>query len=216
MARNKKSFVLYCDLINTVKKLPDDKAGELFKIILDYVNDNDPEVDDLLLDVTFEPIKQQLKRDLQKYEDKRKQWSEAGKRSAKKRKEKATTVNDRSTDSTVNDNVNVTVNVKESVENPHTKFTSWFNTRRKAYLELPSNFKRLSYQDKKNLDELTENYDIKDFETVIVNMCNDKWCNENNRIVPQHFLEHFENYLAKEQKPLIKKQSKLMKGWAIK
>jgi hypothetical protein len=74
----------------------------------------------------------------------------------------------------------VEVEVEEKVEeqdsvreNPHTKFTSWFNSRRKAYLELPSNFKRLSHQDKKNLDELTENYDIKDFETVIVNMCND-------------------------------------------
>ena len=39
MAENKKSFVLYTDLIHTVSKMPNDKAGELFKHILMYVND---------------------------------------------------------------------------------------------------------------------------------------------------------------------------------
>ena len=68
MAENKKSFVLYCDLIHTVSKLPNDKAGELFKHVLEYVNDNNPTTNDLLIQVSFEPIKQQLKRDLVKYE----------------------------------------------------------------------------------------------------------------------------------------------------
>jgi hypothetical protein len=40
--KDKKSFVLYCDLLHTVEKLPDDKAGLLFKHILKYVNDLDP------------------------------------------------------------------------------------------------------------------------------------------------------------------------------
>ena len=44
-------------------KLPDDKAGQLvFKHILSYVNDLDPLSDDLILNIAFEPIKQQLKR----------------------------------------------------------------------------------------------------------------------------------------------------------
>ena len=68
MAENKKSFLLYCDLIHTINKLPNEKAGELFKHILEYVNDNDPTTDDLLISISFEPIKQQLKRDLKKFE----------------------------------------------------------------------------------------------------------------------------------------------------
>jgi hypothetical protein len=68
MAENKKSFVLYCDLIHTVSKMPKEKAGELFIHILEYVNDLEPETDDLIIQLTFEPIKQSLKRDLQKYE----------------------------------------------------------------------------------------------------------------------------------------------------
>jgi len=68
MAKNKKGFILYADLIHTLDKLPDEKAGKLFKHILDYVNDEDPETDDLIISIAFEPIKQQLKRDLKKYE----------------------------------------------------------------------------------------------------------------------------------------------------
>jgi hypothetical protein len=68
MAQGKKSFLLYCDYIHTIEKLTDQQAGKLFKHILQYVNDQDPQLDDLLLDIAFEPIKQQLKRDLKKYE----------------------------------------------------------------------------------------------------------------------------------------------------
>lgn len=68
MAKGKKSFILYADLLPAVKKMPNDKAGELFKLILSYVNDENPTTDDLLVDVMFENIKQQLKRDLKKYE----------------------------------------------------------------------------------------------------------------------------------------------------
>lgn len=68
MAESKSSFILYCDILHTVEKLPDEKAGQLFKHILRYVNDQNPETDDLIIDVTFEPIKQALKRDLKKWE----------------------------------------------------------------------------------------------------------------------------------------------------
>ena len=61
MAEGKKSFLLYCDLIHTVKALPDDKAGLLFKHLLSYVNDDHPQTDDLIIKIAFEPIKQQLK-----------------------------------------------------------------------------------------------------------------------------------------------------------
>lgn len=69
MAEGKKSFVLYCDIIHVIKKLPKEKAGELFMTILEYVNDKSPEVTDLSVDLVFEPIKQQLKRDLKKWDN---------------------------------------------------------------------------------------------------------------------------------------------------
>lgn len=67
MANGKKSFVLYTDLIHTIEKMPSEKAGDLFKHILRYVNDHNPTTDDLIIELTFEPIKQQLKRDLEKW-----------------------------------------------------------------------------------------------------------------------------------------------------
>jgi hypothetical protein len=91
MAENKKGFVLYADLLNIVSQLPDEMAGKLFKIILQYVNDNEVCVDDLLLKIAFEPIKAQLKRDLQKYENTKERRSQAGKQwESKKEKTCAT------------------------------------------------------------------------------------------------------------------------------
>ena len=56
MATNKKSFVLYTDIIETVKQLDNEKAGELFKHILSYVNDEDPVTDDVIINLVFTPI----------------------------------------------------------------------------------------------------------------------------------------------------------------
>jgi hypothetical protein len=117
---NKKSFVLYCDLIHTVNKLPDEQAGKLLKIILEYVNDLNPQVDDLLLSVSFEPIRQQLKRDLEKWTENAADRSEkarkAGIASGIARQLKATKTNSlvqnelkptkRTVNVSVNDNVN--------------------------------------------------------------------------------------------------------------
>ena len=85
MAENKKGFLLYCDLLHTVKKLNDEQAGKLFKHVLEYVNDLNPETEDILLQVCFEPIKQNLKRDLRKYESTCVKRSEAGKKGMEKR-----------------------------------------------------------------------------------------------------------------------------------
>ena len=69
MAKDKKGFILYADQKELFDQLPNDKAGELIKFIFAYVNDENPKTDDLLLNLAFTPIKQQLKRDLVKYED---------------------------------------------------------------------------------------------------------------------------------------------------
>lgn len=68
MAENKKSVLLYCDIIHTVNTLTDEEAGKLFKHYLAYINDLNPEPPDRLTQITFEPIKQTLKRDLLKWE----------------------------------------------------------------------------------------------------------------------------------------------------
>lgn len=125
MAREKKGFILYADLLKVVEQLPDDIAGKLFKIILTYVNDLEVQIDDLLLKIAFEPIKLQLKRDLKKFEVKRQQYSDAGKASAearrlKKESEQSLTslkdVEVRSTNPTVTDTVNVTDTVKDIIK----------------------------------------------------------------------------------------------------
>jgi hypothetical protein len=117
MAENKKSFVLYTDSQGLVNQLPDDVAGRLFKHIYAYVNDENPITDELLLNIAFEPIKMQLKRDLTKWENQLEQRKQAGLKSAEVRKRNATKTNERSISSTDNVNVNVNVINKDSKAN---------------------------------------------------------------------------------------------------
>ena len=80
MAKEKNSFLLYCDTIHTVLKLNDEQAGKLFKHLLKYVNDQNPTPEDIVTEIAFEPIKQSLKRDLIKYEGIRERNSENAKK----------------------------------------------------------------------------------------------------------------------------------------
>lgn len=121
MAEGKNSFLLYCDLIHTVKKLPKEKAGELFLHILEYVNDLHPETDDIIIQIAFEPIKQQLKRDLQHWIDICSIRSESGKKGGRPRKQtkakKANALLEKQTKAKKadNDTVTVTDNVTEEL-----------------------------------------------------------------------------------------------------
>ena len=111
---NKKSFILYCDLLKTVEKLPKEKAGELFLHILKYVNDINPETEDLLLQIAFEPIKQQLKRDLIEWQLERNARSKAGKKGMKSRwnNKDNTVINAITEDNTV---INAITNITDTV-----------------------------------------------------------------------------------------------------
>jgi hypothetical protein len=71
MAEDKKSIIVYADWKNIFEELSDDEAGKLIKHFFRYVNDINPEPPDRLTKLLFEPIKQTLKRDLVKHEDKR-------------------------------------------------------------------------------------------------------------------------------------------------
>ncbi len=79
MAEGKKSVLLYCDLIHTIEKMSDEQAGKFFKHYLRYINDKDPKTDDVLIDITFESVKQNLKRDLKKWETRAEKSRENGK-----------------------------------------------------------------------------------------------------------------------------------------
>lgn len=68
MAQGKKKIIFYTDWKDTFDQLPDEKAGQLIKFIFAYVNDEDPSTDDLLINAVFASIRNQLKRDLKKYE----------------------------------------------------------------------------------------------------------------------------------------------------
>ncbi len=76
MAEGKKSFTAYCDWQETFKSLPDDKAGQLIKHLMSYVNDENPQTDDILIKAVFAQMRATLKRDLKKWESKREQNKE--------------------------------------------------------------------------------------------------------------------------------------------
>jgi hypothetical protein len=116
MAKDKKSFILYSDAIHTVEKLSDTDAGQLLKHLLRYVNDQNPTTDNPLVEIAFEPIKQQLKRDLVKFEDVKVKRSEAGKAGATKRWQEIANANkgiQTIANIAVNDNDNVNVISKD-------------------------------------------------------------------------------------------------------
>jgi len=74
----KKGFVLYSDFKATLDKLPNEEAGKLFKLIVDFTNGIETPPDSLLLDLVFTPIKQQLIRDEQKWKQELEKRKEAG------------------------------------------------------------------------------------------------------------------------------------------
>jgi len=112
MAKDKKSFILYVDQKDLWNKLPDEIAGKLIKHIYSYVSDENPTSKDLIIEIAFEPIKQQLKRDLKLFEEKRVKRSEAGMAGANKRWQEIANDGKRiSSIAKIADNVNVNDNV---------------------------------------------------------------------------------------------------------
>ena len=111
--------------------MPSDKAGDLFKHILAYVNDENPITNDLIIELTFEPIKQQLKRDLDKWENEIKpQRSQAGRlgglksgeaRRSKLKQNEANALNLKQNEANeaVNVNVSVNDNVRKDISQTH-------------------------------------------------------------------------------------------------
>jgi len=198
MAKDKKSFVLYCDLIHTVNKLSDEDSGKLLKHLLKYVNDEDPETDSPIVDIAFEPIKQQLKRDLKDWESKINKRREAGKKGGLA---KASNAKQSKANLAVNvtDTVNVSVNeIKVDTFTGKKKgFILWFNQSKFKYTGKQGKSKVLTKTDESNLKKLIDSYEQSDFDIAIKNLYNSKWAQENNMRTISHFvrIENFNKYL---------------------
>lgn len=130
MAKNKKSFILYADQKGVFEQLPDEYAGKLIKHIFQYVNDENPISEDLIINIAFEPIKQCLKRDLQRWEeyiDKQKLNGSKGGRPPKPKETQETQAffeKPKKPDSvSVSDSVNVNVKDSSNVKKETTRFT---------------------------------------------------------------------------------------------
>jgi hypothetical protein len=130
MAEGKKSFVLYTDLIHVIRKLPNEQRGKLFLHLLEYVNDTNPVTDDILVEIAFEPIRLQLKRDLKEWEEIRQKRVESGKLGGRPKNEekqnkakKANGFYEKQSEAkkpvnvTVNVNDNVTIKTDEEIQN---------------------------------------------------------------------------------------------------
>jgi hypothetical protein len=124
MAINKKSFVLYSDQKVIIDLLTDEQAGKLLKHLLAYVNDENPVLDDVLLNIAFAPIKLQLKRDLEKWDDIKLVRSKNGKAGGVKSGEAKRSKTKQTKQSEANEavNVNVNDNVINNIDSKQTLF----------------------------------------------------------------------------------------------
>ena len=167
MATNKKSFVAYCDWLESFEELTNEEAGKLVKHLFKYVNDLEPESPDRLTKMCFIPIKQSLKRDLRKYDTYINKQSENGKKGGRPKKltDKKETqktqpfiLKPKKADSvsvSVSDSVNDTISFKKLIN-------IWFNYRyeehRFKYKSLTSKqaFLKQIGQDYKSEEEVAE------------------------------------------------------------
>lgn len=136
MAKDKKSFIAYCDWLETFEECTDEEAGKLAKHLFRYVNDQNPEAPDRLTKMLFLDIKRSLKRDLKKFEEIREKRRQAGRKGGKQTQ--ANQANASSVKQTqanqadsVNENVTVTVTdtVSESSKKEDNKATPSFYSR---------------------------------------------------------------------------------------
>ena len=106
--KNKKSFILYADILSTIEELTDSEKGKLFELILFYVNDKNPDLKnyDKVIRVAFKPIESQLKRDLDRWQSTKTKRAEAGRLGGL-----AKATNAKQKVAKLADNVNVNVNV---------------------------------------------------------------------------------------------------------
>jgi len=197
MATDKKSFILYSDSQGLINQLPDDVAGRLLKHIYAYVNDENPISEELLLNIAFEPIKMQFKRDLKKWEESKDAKSINGKMGNLKRynldlydlvsqnkmtledaenvakSRKASQGDSKQSQSVANVAVNDNVNVNDNVINTsYIKNTNKHNEFLKTCLEQPTWIEEVSRREKIPLEKI--HLALKDFNGHLITTGEDK------------------------------------------
>jgi len=185
MAKDKKSFILYVDQKDLWNKLPDEIAGKLIKHIYSYVSDENPTSNDLIIEIAFEPIKQQLKRDLKLFEEKRIKRSEAGIAGANKRWQEIAKDSNRINDITkIADNVNDNVNVNAIDNINYQALLDFVNKSFGRNFKIVSDKIQRSYKAR-----LKEGYKKEDIIQAIKNCKDNKFHKENNYqyCTPEYF-----------------------------
>lgn len=129
----KDSFILYTEQKEIIDKLTDEQAGKLIKAIYQYASDGIiPELD-MLLEIAFIPIKQNLERNSEKWENIKQKRSEAGKLGAEIKKQKqakqanANFALSKQANEAVNVNVNVNGNVNDTAKASKHKYGEYKN-----------------------------------------------------------------------------------------
>ena len=168
--KGKKSFILYADLIHTFEELTNEQSGIVFLWVLKYVNDlNPPLPEEQSTRIICKQIKIRLKEDLKNWEGIREKRSEAGKKSAEKRKQKST--NSTSVKSVKQNSTNQTVNVNVNVNELLKYFNNIFNKKCRVFSESIIN---------KYKARLKEGYFNEDFKLAMLNASKDKFHIEQN------------------------------------
>jgi hypothetical protein len=217
MAEGKKGFVLYTDLIHTVQKMPMDKRGELLTIILEYVNDLNPKTDDLIVDLVFEPIKRQMKRDLLKYEDRADRSRENGKLGGRPKKtqknpkepsglienpdepRKPDTVTDTDTVTVTDTVTEKVINIKKVVKTPTQKVLDFDES--KHIPELVAGYKKF-------IQFIDETIHVKNIPSQITIENYKKLCDEHDRDKLWQKITELDNWLDDPNIPKGKKKKK--------
>lgn len=190
MAKDKKSFVAYCDWLESFEELTDEEAGRLAKHLFRYVNDLDPEAPDKITKMCFIPIKQSLKRDLVKYEERAERARLNGAKGGRPKTQKTQSV---ISEPKKPDSDNVSVNVSDSVN----VIVSYLNSR------VGSSFKASTDKTKRMINaRLKEGFTVEDFKQVIETKA-EEWENDPKFckfLRPETlFSSKFESYLNQQQ-----------------
>ena len=144
----KDSFILYTEQKEVIDKLTDEQAGKLIKAIYEYVEtDKMPQLDSLL-EIVIIPFKQNIDRNIDKWEQIKQKRSEAGKIGAEIKKQKqakqanANFAKSKEANQAVNVNENVNDNDNVNVKDKKIHFADYVTMTNAEYEKLVSTYSK--------------------------------------------------------------------------
>jgi len=190
----------YFDVLNELEK-DDDKLNFLLSIINKQFLDEDPKDLNFIVNLCYESQRHAIESSV-------KGW---------KRVNKGVPPSNPTTDPKEEEEEEEEEVKGEVKEFTPDQFLKWFNETRTKYLEIPSNCNMLTSIDKINLNQLTKHFNGKQFGIALLNLCNDQWANENNMIIPKHFLnlDNFNKYVNIATREPLTREQKKRQNWGI-